>query len=47
MSLTEILLNNFLEHLAKNGPIHIDNLTDKYTLIVGAKPKLSKKRSEI
>lgn len=43
MNLTAIALNNFLAHLVKNGPITIENLTDKYTLIVGAKPKGSKK----
>lgn len=42
MNLTEMALNNFMAHLAKNGPIHIENLTDKYTLIVGAKPKEKK-----
>lgn len=41
MNLTEIMLNNFLAHLVKNGPITIENLTDKYTLIVGAKPRPS------
>ena len=42
MNLTEMALNNFLAHLDKNGPVEINNLTDKYVLIIGAKPKENK-----